>query len=955
MASPDVFQSSPMRPPRRASLLADSSSPLPTVQDLVSQVPRRPPIRSGSRANPIPDGATSTFTSAREHWKSAQAAAANEDTSVSVIEIAPEPVPKPRKPRTRKPAPGKKTKKGVEDGETAELSATDQPWKKYVPSPKAKTGRAKAAQNNAPDKPPEKKDAFQTRKVEKTGTVSEHFPTRNERPVREKSTRPVEDESLYLEPAMSRRVDWTPPPENPKTAVDIGSHGPTQNDINSSATDGDKSGLFKSLLENYGCSEQPSKEAVVISDEDLSFLKKRKRIELLNTNEGSRSVSPALDKSPTKKKAPKKKPRTITELATAAYRPATKISPVPAAEPAVGRLSNGDGGPRSAGSSAKGNVKGPGRKKPVKKTKKKPPPPEPVLLSPGTALKEVSKQDFVFGTSSQLVREQSPSLLREIQSAIGNLTEMDFGNGVTPLNSDMLEPSEQRQKLWDAAARDTDGQLFDAEIIDLVDGSPQCLPADDTDDPFGYFKAEEENVPVVGCPTSPRRDSLEILSDALPPPTKRPESNDRDHSGPRGTYKGPGQCVEGGDGDTFDILPDILPRAVKQPQEIADDDSPFSSSQISVSTDIEKPKATSDLPTQKASAQIPAAVDTQQCRPEEDRTLGKPKRPTFELYTDAQLTKEISSYGFKPVKRRAAMISLLDQCWQSKNSTVAAGTRTITTSAGPSEQPPAIAQVAASPKRKRGRPRKNSIGIEPQDPPPSAQPMESPMRPRGRPRKDSTSSKGVSSRRTEPPPSGQALEFPKRPRGRPRKDSTSPSRLSPVMAATMKHGKASTAEAPPRPSTPTRKPAVPRTIVEIPDSASEAESDMSPSSPFSSPGQTFSPPPAVDLSLSMEEDNELSLTMAPDAKQEALFERITEAVTSAPRSTDPANPSWYEKMLLYDPIVLEGLTAWLNSGQLTRVGYDGEVNPGEVKKWCESKSVCCLWRVNLRGKERKRF
>lgn len=105
----------------------------------------------------------------------------------------------------------------------------------------------------------------------------------------------------------------------------------------------------------------------------------------------------------------------------------------------------------------------------------------------------------------------------------------------------------------------------------------------------------------------------------------------------------------------------------------------------------------------------------------------------------------------------------------------------------------------------------------------------------------------------------------------------------------------------------------------------------------------------------MEEDNELSLTMAPDAKQEALFKRITEAVTSAPRSTDPAHPSWYEKMLLYDPIVLEDLTAWLNSGQLTRVGYDGEVNPGEVKKWCESKSVCCLWRVNLRGKERKRY
>jgi hypothetical protein len=60
-------------------------------------------------------------------------------------------------------------------------------------------------------------------------------------------------------------------------------------------------------------------------------------------------------------------------------------------------------------------------------------------------------------------------------------------------------------------------------------------------------------------------------------------------------------------------------------------------------------------------------------------------------------------------------------------------------------------------------------------------------------------------------------------------------------------------------------------------------------------------------------------------------------------------------MLLYDPIVLEDLASWLNSGQLTRVGCDEEVNPGELKKWCESKSVCCLWKVNLRGKERKRY
>lgn len=111
----------------------------------------------------------------------------------------------------------------------------------------------------------------------------------------------------------------------------------------------------------------------------------------------------------------------------------------------------------------------------------------------------------------------------------------------------------------------------------------------------------------------------------------------------------------------------------------------------------------------------------------------------------------------------------------------------------------------------------------------------------------------------------------------------------------------------------------------------------------------------MDLSASITEDTELSLSKPNTEDEASLFEHISKAVVTAPRSTDPANPSWHEKILLYDPIVLEDLTAWLNLGQLTRVGRDAEVSPGEVKRWCESKSICCLWRVNLRGKERKRY
>lgn len=176
---------------------------------------------------------------------------------------------------------------------------------------------------------------------------------------------------------------------------------------------------------------------------------------------------------------------------------------------------------------------------------------------------------------------------------------------------------------------------------------------------------------------------------------------------------------------------------------------------------------------------------------------------------------------------------------------------------------------------------------------------------------------------------------------------------SPTKPAAKRAKKTSKASSPLPPSTPKRRQAT-NTVVEIPDSASEAEADMV-SSPASPIEPTFSPPPGVDLSVSLDEDTELSLSATPDDKQRDLHDRITEAITTAPRTTDPSEPSWYEKILLYDPIVLEDLTGWLNSGQLTRVGHDDEVRPAEVKKWCESKSVCCLWKVNLRGRERKRY
>jgi len=193
--------------------------------------------------------------------------------------------------------------------------------------------------------------------------------------------------------------------------------------------------------------------------------------------------------------------------------------------------------------------------------------------------------------------------------------------------------------------------------------------------------------------------------------------------------------------------------------------------------------------------------------------------------------------------------------------------------------------------------------------------------PRGRPRK------------------GAAPSPTKSPKSRPRspaKRVTSPKRAaSPRRSTSPKRGLDI--------STPRRR----NSPIEIEDSDMESDSDDPfASSPSSSRGSR---------ELSIAEEADMSLVASPTTQQVSMFAYITKAVTSAPRAKDPADPSWHEKMLMYDPIIVEDLTEWLNSGELGRVGYDAEVAPNDVKRWCESKSVCALWRVSNRGKERKRF
>jgi len=124
-----------------------------------------------------------------------------------------------------------------------------------------------------------------------------------------------------------------------------------------------------------------------------------------------------------------------------------------------------------------------------------------------------------------------------------------------------------------------------------------------------------------------------------------------------------------------------------------------------------------------------------------------------------------------------------------------------------------------------------------------------------------------------------------------------------------------------------------------------------------------------------------------------LFTRITRTIRSCPRNTNPETPSWHQKILLYDPIIVEDLATYLNTQDL-RVSVrrqkrksvpakkkgrskkdaeqtstsaaveaprsevevvDEELQPWMVQKWCEEHSVCCVLKESLWGGSRKRY
>ncbi|KAK1454789.1 AT hook domain-containing protein [Colletotrichum melonis] len=934
---------SPFRSTRHDAYKLSSSPILPSLDQIKSQFPKQPPIRSPIAATSTPTHASHHFANPSSFLRREQPAIdlttpcrdepapyrPQEEEEVTVISIAN--VPRPKRKRGVKVLEKKAFQPPSPSKPIKDASASP-PGKKYA-NPKKPAAKSEKKPKTAKPKAATKKSGVQSRHFAKPKAEG-----KEDSPLPPPETEQDANEPLELEAALRRRVDWTPPPAD--NGMTSGSKSSQAIDLLSSTVKSPgraaSKETFDNLFEKFGRPDEELKRpSAEPSDGDRPVLKKRKLIETVPINESSKMGPP--QKGPLKVKAPRKKPRTITELATAAYAvPDATEQEQPSAAP-VESVEDGEETAKPKGKKRASKAKKP----------KKAPPPEPILLSPTAALRQAAKQDYVFGTSSQLAREHSPTFLRDLQSALQASNSKREHHFVTPINSDEVEP-EPKQKLWDVGARDEDGRLLDLEVINLAD-TPQTAPhVVDGLNPFGYagidqtMAAPPPHMPsdvsfpdiedllardmAIDLPPHPIVSTQEkvnaplpahMLSDMSFPDIDDLLGKETDQDGKPQTQK--------------QALPSSPPpRSVEITSQsvevllVSSGSGPNHVEKASTLPPLESP------PVQASKASKPVATED---------TAPEIAKPDFSLYTDNQLAREISSYGFKPVKRRQAMLALLDQCWVGKQRTALSSlptNRPITTTsqaqAAAKSQKPA---TAVSPKRPRGRPRKTSlveaeaeVEMPPSEPPPSAQPPPpSPKRGRGRPRKNAeltTATPSTASKKGKSEATSGASKEPKTSRKA-----------------------ASAVASPPRKKTKVTK------VIEIPDSESEGPLSLSPS-PCSSPEPTFSPAPE-EASVSIGDDTEMSLAASQSQRSEVLFARITEAVTSSPPTTDPKNPSFHEMMLMYDPIVLEDLAGWLNTGQLSRVGYDGEVSPTEVKQWCESKSVCCLWRESLRGKERKRY
>lgn len=674
-----------------------------------------------------------------------------------------------------------------------------------------------------------------------------------------------EKEGLQLDVATKRRLDWTPTKDSRGSMTDLidGMDG----------TGHDMTGLqalscrpsFSSLMSTYGfegenypsqdsiprtSDEGPTKRRRIevccgritslrcystnticqLVDQNIFSIPKLRRLETTSTSGDSTSeMTPA--PQDTKKKPRKKKMTTITAHATARY--------VPGYQETSGTLNRylvvDENQSTTEKTAAKQKISKSKRKK-SDDTKEKPT--QFTVLHPEAAFRSLEDQELLFGTCSQLERDESPTFIREIQKAIrASETDVPIDEGCQQTQSTMSTSSgtsttsrfTSSRNLWSVAARDSSGSLVQAEVVDLVD-SPDVS-----------------------------RMSSEIL-EPDPCPVERPRSLPQD--------------------DRIEMQPSPIASTKRA--------NPTSGQNLS-------------LQAEKTNNHISKSDHLRNSGPTQvanETTVSVPAMPQYTGFTDAELSKQIASYGFKPVRARNKMIELLQKCWESRHPESAKHPKETAPAQldRPASSGTAIETVATRNNSQTDKPAKSSKAKST-----VSKPKPSAGRKRDQPRpnpasKRSTKKKVISENQEKPTSRFQNVE-------------------------------------------------------EIEDS--EEELIPSPSRMWSRYLSRDITPVSLPLSAApspartqQKAKESVASSSRPDDLPE-LSIKVMEAIRAQPQRLSANGrpcPTWHEKIVMYDPIVLEDLAVWLNTEGLSLVGEDREVSAGFVRQWCESRGICCCWK-----------
>jgi hypothetical protein len=451
------------------------------------------------------------------------------------------------------------------------------------------------------------------------------------------------------------------------------------------------------------------------------------------------------------------------------------------------------------------------------------------VLPPEDAVDYLKDQDLMFGTCSQLEREGSPTMLRDMQKAIraseNSMLENRKSSSTTRAGSGLYSHTavsrfQTPRDLWSVAARDMDGSLAEIEVLDMVD--------------------------------------ITDISE-LPP---KPNGELPDRSGKKDEDTVP-------QGEPF------------RPVEITDE--------VEAAVDVH----TDNLATSETNPGE-AACGALEIRP----------MPRFADWKDSDLSKEVRLYGFKTMKSRRKMIEVLERCWKAQH----VSTRT------------AVQDVP-------GKPDDGSTGkagtIQSQ---PNKQASKTDAAEKTRKGSACFKEEAKSSTALEDKPSHAA-------------DGSSQV-LTKSSFADVEEIEDSEDEVVPSPS---RLQSRYKRHISESRSSQPLPVSATPSTP-SSPTRTN-----ADSGTKPSPSGFAAESSLPD-----LASQITKAVRLQPRSfsVDCKRPSWHEKILMYDPIILEDFATWLNIEGLGLTHEDREVSAEFVRQWCESNGICCGFRKNSRRSER---